>query len=56
LSDTNHDGFVNISKAGIYYFYSDHFIFTYLIELNGSTKRKGTGKAGGPQKRRKLAS
>ena len=51
LSDTDDDRFVNI---GACCFNSYWFIFTTLIELKGARKRKGKGKAGGPQKKRKV--
>jgi hypothetical protein len=51
LSDTDDDGFVNI---GACCFNSYRFIFTTLIELKGAMKRKGKGKAGGLQKKRKV--
>ena len=51
LSNADDDGFVNMG-AGCFNSYC--FIFTTLIELKGARKRKGKGKAGGPQKKRKV--
>jgi hypothetical protein len=54
LSDSHKEYFVNISHEGAYFIYSDRIIFTLLVEIKGTMKRKGKGKAGGAQKRRKV--
>ena len=51
LSDTDDEGFVNIGACCCNSYW---FIFTTLVELKGAMKRKGKGKAGGPQKKRKV--